>query len=140
MTQPLDDHHWLKRAIELAHQCPPSETAFSVGAIVVAADGTALATGYSRETDPKIHAEESALAKLDLDDPRLSTATMYSSLEPCGDRKSRPQTCAQLIIEAGIPRVVYAWREPNDFIDSPRGHEFLSASGLQVVHVAPLAP
>ena len=56
---------------------------FAVGAIVVAADGTALATGYSREISPHNHAEEAALAKLAPGDPRLDGATLFSSLEPC---------------------------------------------------------
>lgn len=34
------DGRWLARACELAALCPPSETAFSVGAVIVAADGT----------------------------------------------------------------------------------------------------
>ena len=41
------DRHWLALACELAAQCPPSDTAFSVGAVVVAADGTELARGHS---------------------------------------------------------------------------------------------
>lgn len=43
------DRHWLALACELAELCPPSDTAFSVGAVVVAADGSELARGYSRE-------------------------------------------------------------------------------------------
>lgn len=43
------DRHWLGVACELAALCPPSRTAFSVGAVVVAADGTELARGHSRE-------------------------------------------------------------------------------------------
>uniref|UniRef100_UPI002FDBD909 dihydrofolate reductase family protein n=1 Tax=Streptomyces sp. IBSBF 2806 TaxID=2903529 RepID=UPI002FDBD909 len=83
------DRHWLALACELAERCPPSETAFSVGAVIVAADGTELARGHSREDgDPVVHAEEAALAKLDPADPRLRTATVYSSLEPCARRSS----------------------------------------------------
>src|SRR5262249_41565540 len=67
-------------AIGLPRRCPPSRTAFAVGAVIVAADGTLLATGYSRESDPRDHAEEVALAKLDRADPRLAGATLYSSL------------------------------------------------------------
>ncbi len=48
------DHRWLALACELAAECPPSRTAFSVGAVVVAADGTELARGYSRESDPVV--------------------------------------------------------------------------------------
>lgn len=67
-----DDVTWMERAIELSRKCPPAEGAFSVGAIIVSADGEELATGYSRETDAHVHAEESALAKLPADDPRLA--------------------------------------------------------------------
>ncbi len=77
------DRAWLAQAIELSRRCPPSPSAFCVGAVVVAADGTVMATGYSRETSPHNHAEEAALAKIDPADPRLAGATLYSSLEPC---------------------------------------------------------
>ncbi|MFI2431879.1 dihydrofolate reductase family protein [Streptomyces sp. NPDC018693] len=128
------DHHWLTLACELAAQCPPSETAFSVGAVVVAADGTELARGHSREAgDPVVHAEEAALAKLDPSDPRLPTATVYSSLEPCTRRASRPTPCARLILDAGIGRVVTAWREPDTFVVAADGAGQLTARGATVV-------
>jgi 5-amino-6-(5-phosphoribosylamino)uracil reductase len=128
------DHHWLALACELATLCPPSTTAFSVGAIVVAADGTELARGYSRENDPHDHAEEAALAKLSRD-PRLATATVYSSLEPCAARASRPRPCAQLIRDAGIRRVVTAWREPDTFVPGAEGTELLESAGVAVVEL-----
>ncbi|MGY3202651.1 dihydrofolate reductase family protein [Streptomyces sp. TE5632] len=128
------DHHWLALACELAVQCPPSETAFSVGAVVVAADGTELARGHSREGgDPLVHAEEAALAKTDPTDPRLTTATVYSSLEPCARRASRPAPCARLILDAGVRRVVTAWREPDTFVADADGSGVLAAGGTQVV-------
>ncbi|MFD5497533.1 dihydrofolate reductase family protein [Streptomyces sp. GDS52] len=128
------DHHWLALACELAAQCPPSETAFSVGAVVVAADGTELARGHSREGgDPLVHAEEAALAKTDPTDPRLTTATVYSSLEPCARRASRPAPCARLILDAGVRRVVTAWREPDTFVADADGSGVLAAGGAQVV-------
>ncbi|HLQ55431.1 MAG TPA: hypothetical protein VK162_14320, partial [Streptosporangiaceae bacterium] len=55
------DHRWLAEAIELSGRCPPSASAFSVGAILVAADGSVIATGFSRERDRRDHAEEVAL-------------------------------------------------------------------------------
>ncbi|MEV0693164.1 dihydrofolate reductase family protein [Streptomyces sp. NPDC050388] len=128
------DHHWLALACELAAQCPPSETAFSVGAVVVAADGTELARGHSREGgDPVVHAEEAALAKIDPTDPRLATATVYSSLEPCARRASRPAPCARLILDAGVRRVVTAWREPDTFVADADGSGVLAAGGARVV-------
>ncbi|WP_406488276.1 dihydrofolate reductase family protein [Streptomyces phaeochromogenes] len=127
------DHRWLALACELAAECPPSRTAFSVGAVVVAADGTELARGYSREADPVSHAEEAALAKIEPGDPRLATATVYSSLEPCARRASRPAPCARLILDAGVRRVVTAWREPDTFVAGADGSGLLAAAGADVL-------
>ena len=131
------DHRFLRWAVELSRQCPPSRTAFSVGAVIVAADGEVLATGFSREQQDHDHAEEVALRKLG-PDPRLQGATIYSSLVPCGARASRPVTCVQHIVAAGIPRVVFAWREPRLFTDG-EGAEQLRAAGLTVVQIPELA-
>jgi pyrimidine deaminase RibD-like protein len=132
------DRVWLAAAIELSRRCTPAQTAFSVGAVIVAADDTQIATGYSRERDPTEHAEEAALRKLDPGDPRLVGATIYSSLEPCGARKSRPRSCATLIVAAGIRRVVYALREPPTFVEGA-GDEQLREAGIEVVEIADLA-
>lgn len=132
------DRCWLGRAVELSRRCPPSATAFAVGAVVVAADGCVLATGYSREGSPHDHAEEAAIAKLDPADPRLGAATLYSSLEPCRFRASRPRPCAALIIAAGLRRVVIAWLEPPVFAPGG-GAELLRETGIAVVEVPGLA-
>lgn len=132
------DRHWLALACDLAALCPPSATAFSVGAVVVSAEGEELARGHSRERDPHEHAEEAALAKLGPADPRLAAATVYSSLEPCGRGRSRPLTCADLIIAAGVRRVVYAWREPSVFVEGT-GAERLAAAGIALVEIPDLA-
>jgi diaminohydroxyphosphoribosylaminopyrimidine deaminase / 5-amino-6-(5-phosphoribosylamino)uracil reductase len=136
------DRHWLSAAIELSERCPPSATAFSVGAVLVAADGSVLSAGYSRELDPADHAEEVALAKIGLpgavgrpevtgDRAHLAGATLYSSLEPCAARASRPTSCADLIIASGIGRVVIAWREPPIFVPGG-GAVRLRKAGLTV--------
>jgi diaminohydroxyphosphoribosylaminopyrimidine deaminase/5-amino-6-(5-phosphoribosylamino)uracil reductase len=135
--QAVTDRYWLELAVDLARLCPPSTSAFSVGAVIVS-DGEEIARGYSREVDPHAHAEESALAKLDVADPRLARATIYSSLEPCTTRRSRSRTCTQLILVARIPRVVFAWREPDLFVDC-QGAEQLSAAGVHVIEVPALA-
>jgi riboflavin-specific deaminase-like protein len=136
------DHRFLRWAIELSRLCPPSATAFSVGAVIVAEDGEVLATGFSREQEDHDHAEEVALRKLALrklgPDPRLRHATIYSSLVPCGARASRPLTCVQHIVAAGIPRVVFAWREPALFT-AGEGADQLRAAGVAVTEVPGLA-
>jgi diaminohydroxyphosphoribosylaminopyrimidine deaminase / 5-amino-6-(5-phosphoribosylamino)uracil reductase len=153
------DLYWLHEAVKLSRYCPPSATAFSVGAVLIAADGTVLSTGFSREWDPVDHAEEVALARLGLvghglpvpghsvpgisalapgSGPNLAGATMYSSLEPCAARASRPTPCADLIIASGIGRVVIAWREPPIFVPGG-GAVRLRQAGLTVKVIPELA-
>jgi diaminohydroxyphosphoribosylaminopyrimidine deaminase/5-amino-6-(5-phosphoribosylamino)uracil reductase len=110
-----------------------------VGAVIVDAAGNELAAGYSRETDPVVHAEEAALAKLPAGDRRLAGATMYSTLEPCSVRSSRPATCTQLILTAGLARVVIAWREPALFVADCQGYELLTAAGVAVTELPAMA-
>lgn len=133
------DRMWMRYAIELSRRCPPSDEAYSVGAVILDEHGAVIATGHSRENEPKVHAEEAALAKLGHDDPRLPAATLYSTLEPCSRRVSRPRSCAQLILEARIPRVVIAWREPDLFVTDARGRDVLAAAGVDVVELPELA-
>jgi diaminohydroxyphosphoribosylaminopyrimidine deaminase/5-amino-6-(5-phosphoribosylamino)uracil reductase len=133
------DRIWMQRAIELSRLCPPAEKAYSVGAVIVAADGSQMSCGFSRETDSRIHAEESALAKIDAADPRLRTATTYSTLEPCSERLSQRPTCVELILASGIPRIVIAWREPSLFVNDCIGVELLVAAGRTVVEIPDLA-
>jgi riboflavin biosynthesis pyrimidine reductase/pyrimidine deaminase RibD-like protein len=146
------DRRFLRWAIELSRQCPPSASAFSVGAVIVAEDGEVLATGFSREQEETDHAEEVALRKVaqlsatagsaaegrPALDPRLRHATIYTSLVPCAHRASRPVTCVQHILEAGIPRVVYAWDEPPVFAVGG-GAEKLRTAGVQVTEISELA-
>jgi diaminohydroxyphosphoribosylaminopyrimidine deaminase / 5-amino-6-(5-phosphoribosylamino)uracil reductase len=144
-TRPDADKRWLRAAIELSRHCPPSLTAFSVGALLVGADDRVLATGYSREVDPAGHAEEVALARLGLPVGQplcaatpVSGATLYSSLEPCAVRASRPTPCADLIIASGIGRVAIAWTEP-PILAPGGGAARLRAAGVEVVVVPGLA-
>jgi 5-amino-6-(5-phosphoribosylamino)uracil reductase len=132
------DRRFLAWAIELSRLCPPSQTAFSVGAVIVSADGEVLSTGYSRELDPHDHAEEVALRTLG-PDPRLAGATLYSSLIPCGARASREVTCVRHTVAADISRVVYGWDEPPVFAPGDGGDQ-LRAAGVEVIQIPDLAP
>jgi diaminohydroxyphosphoribosylaminopyrimidine deaminase/5-amino-6-(5-phosphoribosylamino)uracil reductase len=138
------DRRWLARAVELSRRCPPSPTAFSVGAVIVV-DGLVVSEGHSRQHDDREHAEEAALdraggapAHRPSGGVDLSAATMYTSLEPCGVRRSRPRPCAELIIAAGIPRVVYALGEP-PLLAPGGGAAKLRAAGVEVVQLPELA-
>jgi len=144
MAEPLSmesDRHWLLAAIELSRRCPPSGTAFSVGALLVSPDGSVLGQGFSRERDPADHAEEVALARAaeaGVTAGTLAEARLYSSLEPCAARASRPVPCADLIIACGIRRVIIAWREPPIFV-AGGGAVRLRKAGVAVAVVPELA-
>ncbi|MEY9927674.1 diaminohydroxyphosphoribosylaminopyrimidine deaminase/5-amino-6-(5-phosphoribosylamino)uracil reductase [Catenulispora sp. GP43] len=135
-----EDREWLSTAVDLAWRCPPSPRAFNVGALIIDADDRELARGWSRDTDEHVHAEESALARLAPNHPRLPGATMYSSLEPCSIRKSRPASCTRLIIDSGIRRVVFAWREPSLLVEDCQGAELLREAGIEVVEFPEFTP
>ena len=132
------DRRWMRRAIELGRRCPPVPGAYSVGAVIVDAAGRELSAGWSRESDPQVHAEESALTKLGSRHPGLPGATLYSTLEPCSHRASRAVSCTRLILAAGIPRVVIASREPGHFVADAQGAELLAAAGVEVVELPDL--
>lgn len=133
------DYRWMREAIELSHRCPPAQGAFSVGAIIVDEHGDEVARGYSRQgDDPHVHAEEAALTQL-TDNDRLPGGTIYTTLEPCSRRASRPLSCTQHILPSGLTRVVIAWREPALFVDDCQAIETLTASGLTVVEIPELA-
>jgi len=135
--EPIADRFWLSLAIDLSRKCPASESAFSVGAVIVSMAGEVLGTGYSRETDEKDHAEEVALLRAASAD--LGKATLYSSLEPCLRRASRPVSCSELVAASGVQRVVIAWLEPPVFV--PRGGAtWLAARDVAVIQLSDLAP
>lgn len=144
--EPDADRYWLNVAIDLSRKCPVSDSAFSVGAVVVSVTGNAIAAGYSRETSPLDHAEEVALrrASAEVELRRagaadVGKATLYSSLEPCLRRASRPVSCSELIAACGLKRVVIAWLEPPLFV--PRGGAtWLAARDISVIQLADLAP
>ncbi|GIF12172.1 deaminase [Actinoplanes teichomyceticus] len=131
------DRFWTRSAIDLSRLSPPSPTHYAVGAVVVGVAGNPMATGYTGESDPHFHAEEEALAKLAGRGFDLSGATMYTSLEPCTTRKSRPTSCTELILASGIRRVVLALREPLHFADCT-GVETLLGCGVEVIEIPDL--
>jgi pyrimidine deaminase RibD-like protein len=121
--------------LELAKECTHSPTAFCVGAVITDANGQLISTGYSRETDPKKHAEEIAIEKALKAQHDLTNSTIYSSLEPCGERLSGKKTCVQWIIETGINRVVFAEYEPPTFVKGI-GEELLKKANIETFYLA----
>jgi diaminohydroxyphosphoribosylaminopyrimidine deaminase/5-amino-6-(5-phosphoribosylamino)uracil reductase len=128
---------WMEAAIRFSLLAPRVGSRYAVGAIIVDYDGSILATGYTGESDPHEHAEEAALAKL-APGTDLSRATIYTTMEPCTSRRSRPASCTELVIAAGFARVVMALREPLVFADCD-GVGTLLRAGVDVIELPMLA-
>ena len=111
-------------------RCVPSRTSYCVGAVVALPDGRSF-TGYTHETSPTHHAEQEAIRKALDAGAELRGAAIYSSMEPCSQRKSEPESCTQLILRHGFARVVFALYEPDRFVRC-RGAQTLREAGVDV--------
>ncbi|MDR0510157.1 MAG: dihydrofolate reductase family protein [Rikenellaceae bacterium] len=132
------DETLLAEAVEESRRSTPTHGAFRVGAVVVTLAGQ-LFKGYTHETAPHNHAEEEAIAKALAAGARLEGATMYSSMEPCSERRSKPVSCSQLIVKHRFARAVYALAEPDTFVRNRSGEVFRQG-GVEVTVIGSLAP
>lgn len=98
----------------------------SVGCVIVQ-DEEVIAEARTAD-DGRPHAEEQALA---LAGDAARGATAYVTLEPCAKRTSGTTSCADLLIAAGVARVVIAARDPHPFANGV-GIERLQAAGIVV--------
>jgi len=130
------DYDLMRKAFDEASCCDASDSAFSVGSIVTTMDREILSTGYSREFGPDWHAEEVAIEKACRKITSLDNCILYSTLEPCGERASRPISCCQLILNKNIPVAVFAVSEPGSLVAEPKGASLLATNGVQVFKLA----
>lgn len=96
-----------------------------VGCVLVR-DGVILSRGATAPGG-RPHAEDQALKAAG----EARGATAYVTLEPCGARSSGGTPCSQLLVEAGVARVVVACDDPSPFA-AGRGSERLRGAGIVV--------
>lgn len=96
-----------------------------VGCVLLAPDGSVLATGVHRGTGAP-HAEVDALTAAG---PAARGATAVVTLEPC-NHTGRTGPCAVALVEAGVARVVYAQADLNPVATG--GASTLRAAGVDV--------
>jgi 5-amino-6-(5-phosphoribosylamino)uracil reductase len=137
-TQYRADCNYIMRAVDISRQCPPDKGRYRVGAVVVTPCGLSF-DGFTGETAPENHAEEEAIIKATAAGIDLTGATIYSSIEPCTIRKSKPSSCTENIIGLGFSRVVFALREPDKFVRC-EGVRQLTDAGIEVSEIAAFAP
>lgn len=127
----MKTNHYLEQALELAKIrrgfCAPNP---SVGAVVVK-DNQIIATGYHFAAGHP-HAEVEALNKIG--DTAKGT-TLYVTLEPCCHREKKTPPCTDLIIQRGIKKVIYAFRDPNPSV-AGLGEKTLCDAGIECTQIA----
>jgi diaminohydroxyphosphoribosylaminopyrimidine deaminase/5-amino-6-(5-phosphoribosylamino)uracil reductase len=120
-----DDETWMRRAIALA-SANVGLTADnpSVGCVIVK-DGAVVGEAVTAPGG-RPHAEEQALQ---IAGPAAKGATAYVTLEPCGERSSGAPSCSELLVEAGVARVVVASADSSP-LASGRGVRRLREAGI----------
>lgn len=98
----------------------------AVGCVIVAA-GRIVGRGWT-QVGGRPHAEAMALAQAGA---AARGATAYVSLEPCAHVSPRGPACADLLVGAGLARVVTALTDP-DPRTAGQGHARLRAAGIAV--------
>lgn len=98
----------------------------NVGCVLVSA-GRVVGRGWTADGG-RPHAEAVALAEAGA---KSRGATAYVTLEPCAHRGGRGPACADLLVAAGVSRVVVALRDPDPRTDGT-GAARLAAAGVTV--------
>jgi diaminohydroxyphosphoribosylaminopyrimidine deaminase/5-amino-6-(5-phosphoribosylamino)uracil reductase len=121
------DEQLMRRAIASARGMLGKTWPNPVVGCVIALGDEVLAEATTA-TGGRPHAEEQAL---DLAGERAKGATVYVSLEPCGERRTGAASCSERLIEAGVTRVVIAADNPDPHSDG-RGARRLRDAGVLV--------
>ncbi|MFR9504298.1 MAG: dihydrofolate reductase family protein [Rikenellaceae bacterium] len=117
LQQPVSEQDilYMERAIEISRNCCPSQSSYCVGAVIITSTGE-IFEGYTHETSPTHHAEQEAVKKALQAGADLRGATIYSSMEPCSQRSSEPESCSAIIIRHRFARALFALYEPSCFV------------------------
>ena len=127
MNFSLQDEQFMRQALDLARQgtalASPNPR---VGAVVIDSAGQIAGTGFHTYDGVK-HAEVLALER---GGARARGGTLYLNLEPCC-HFGRTGPCTDVVITAGIKRVVVAMTDPNPLV-AGKGVERLRVAGITV--------
>jgi len=126
-ADPADDRRFMAAAIALSERGRGLSTPNpNVGCLIVR-NGVVVGRGWTQKGG-RPHAEAQALDQaLDM----AQGATAYVTLEPCFHLSARGPRCADLMVRAGVQRVVIALRDPDPRTDG-QGAARLRANGVLV--------
>jgi len=123
------DEKFMQSALKLAEKGISSvEPNPAVGCVIVKA-GQLVGKGYHKKFGGP-HAEVNAIEDCRALGITPEGGTMYVTLEPCG-HQGKTGPCAEVIIKAGITRVVAATMDPSEHANG-KGLEQLRQAGIEV--------
>ncbi len=122
-----DDARWMGAALALGQSARGTTAPNPNVGCVIVKDGRLVGRGATRPGG-RPHAEAVALAEAG---EAARGATAFVTLEPCCHRSARGPACADLLVEAGIGRVVAALQDPWPAVDGG-GFERLRGAGIEV--------
>ena len=131
----MSSEFFIRRTFALAQQAAGFVSPNPLVGAVIVKDGKIIAEGYHRAYG-KNHAEREAILKLagkKLVKNCARGATLYVNLEPCAHHGKTPP-CTDIIIEAGIKKVVFAVRDPNPKMKKLNSVRILKKAGIKVVY------
>ena len=124
------DEFYMRRCIQLARNGKMNTSPNPMVGAVIVANNRIIGEGYHVKYGEG-HAEVNAFASVKKEDePLLSQATIYVSLEPCSHYGKTPP-CADLIIRKGVKRVVVGCEDPFAEVRG-RGIQKIQAAGIEV--------
>jgi pyrimidine deaminase RibD-like protein len=123
----VDDAAHMRRALALAAPGVGRTGENPSVGCVIAKDAAIVGEGATADGG-RPHAEELALAQAG---EAARGATTYVTLEPCARRSMGGASCSDLLIQAGVARVVIAARDPHPYA-AGAGIERLRAAGVAV--------
>ena len=121
----MSDAEFMRRALSLASSgVGLTGDNPSVGCVIVRDE--VIITEARTADGGRVHAEEWAVALAD-----TQGSTVYVTLEPCAKRSAGGASCSELLVQAGVARVVVAVGDPHPLVGGA-GIERLRAAGIAV--------
>ena len=125
----MNDEDLMRRAIALARTHVGQTGANPSVGCVIARDGEVVGEGVT-SVGGREHAEANALAAAGA---AAKGAVAYVTMEPCGQRSAGGRSCSELLVEAGVARVVVACGDSSVFA-AGKGSQRLQAAGIITDH------
>ena len=123
----MNDARWMAAAVALSQRGRARTGGNPNVGCVLVKEGHVIGRGWT-QSGGRPHAEAMALAEAG---SAAQGATAYVSLEPCAHESARGPSCADLLVAAGVARIVIALQDPDPRTNGA-GAALLRAAGIAV--------